>query len=85
MAKPVVTDSQRRANVVHELIASDPALQRLGVEVVRAEGTDDRLEIGARKGRRHLAAIRGHDWCTLPLEQLKAELKAELIAATEEA
>lgn len=83
MAKPIISDSQSRANILRELLLADPALHRLGLEVVRTEGSDDGLRLRIRSRDRLLTLERGGSWKRGSVEELKKELKMELLAELE--
>lgn len=73
-------DPQRQADRIRELVAESDTLRRLGVEVVRAVGTDDELTVRARRAARMLTAQRGRGWLVETPEHMADTLSRDLAA-----
>lgn len=73
-------DPQRSANEIRDRLAEHSAIERLGIEVLRAVAGPDGLTVRARR-RDHVVTVqRGGAWTLRPLEELASELAHELVA-----
>ncbi|MFW6331420.1 MAG: hypothetical protein ACOC3J_06815 [Gemmatimonadota bacterium] len=79
MAKTIITDPQSRANVLRELLSGDPLVQRFDLEVLRAEGSGERLLLRIRHNGRTFSIERDETWNTMPTDGLLSELRGELL------
>lgn len=75
-----MTDPQKQADLVRELVAETDAVRRLHIEVLRAVGTDDDVTLRARRDTRTFTARRGHGWLGESAEGLAETLSRDLIA-----
>ena len=82
MARAIIAHPQSRANLLRELLATDPAIRRAGTWVHRVEGAEDRLMLMVVQGSRRLRLERGPEWRSIPLSRLKQSLKGQLLSRT---
>lgn len=75
-----MTDPQKQADRVRELVSEADTLRRLRIEVLWAVGTDHGVTLRARRDSRTLTAERGPDWLGEPLQRLAETLSQDLVA-----
>ena len=80
MAKAIIAHPQSRANLLRQLLATDPAIRRTGTWVRRVEGAEDRLLLQVVHGDRRLRLERGPEWLSIPLSRLQQSLKGQLLS-----
>ena len=77
-------DPQKQADRIRDLVADSDMVRRLGIEVLRAVGTDDELTVRARRDARMLTAHRGPGWLVeapeLTADTLTRDLVADVLA-----
>jgi hypothetical protein len=82
MARAIIAHPQSRANLLRELLATDPAIRRTGTRVQGVEGAEDRLMLQVVHGDRKLRLVRGPEWRSIPLSRLQQSLKGQLLSRT---
>ena len=75
-----MSDPQKHADRVRELVADSDAVRRLGIEVLRAVGTDEGMTLRARRAERTLTAESGPEWYDEAPERLAESLSRDLVA-----
>lgn len=75
-----MNDPQSDANAIRELVSDSESLHRLGVEVIRAIGSDDELTIRAQYHGRVIDAHCETGWREQPVDSTARSITADLIA-----
>lgn len=75
-----MTDPQKQADHVRELVSEADAVRRLGIEVLRAVGTDAGVTLRARREARMLTAECGLGWLDEAPQRLADSLSRDLVA-----
>lgn len=75
-----MTDPQKQADRVRELVSESDSVRRLRIEVLRAVGTDHSVVLRARKDARTLTAEHGPGWLGEAPDSLAEKLSQELVA-----
>lgn len=74
-----MSDPQRRADEIRNLVEEHDAIRRVGLEVLWATGTAGELTLRARHHDRVLTIERGAEWLAAEPSLLALELASELI------
>ena len=75
-----MSDPQKQADRVRDLVAESDAVRRLRIEVLRAVGTSEGVTLRARRDATTLTAERGRGWLREPMERLAMTLSHDLVA-----
>ena len=75
-----MTDPQKQADRVRELVSEADAVRRLGIEVLRAVGTDTGVTLRARRDTRTFTAECGRGWMEEAPQRLADTLSRDLVA-----
>ena len=75
-----MTDPQKQADQVRELVAESDAVRRLHIEILRAVGTDDGVTLRARRGVDTFEANHAGPWLEEPPQDVARSLGRDLVA-----